>query len=115
MFVRADENEHGTPLTVHKCDECGNEFTVTPAVPAERRDEWNMCMAESCPSYEPTRDAELYFGLDMVSSRPTPQQAAWTRLNQILDAGGGDTSEYRVAWDEWVRAASDSEDDQKVA
>lgn len=59
-------NEHGTPVSLHTCDSCGHEFSVCPAVPEDARDQWDGCMQEDCESYEPTRDADLYFGLGMI-------------------------------------------------
>ena len=72
MFIRDDVNEYGTPITVHQCDTgaCRREFTVCPAVPPEIRDQWDHCMNEDCDSYEPMRDGDLYFGLDMVVAGP---------------------------------------------
>lgn len=64
--LRDSNNNHGTPTSVHRCDRCGGEFTVTPRVPEERRGEWNECLSEDCDSYEPMRDVELYMGLGLV-------------------------------------------------
>jgi hypothetical protein len=66
MYLRESENEFGTRISVFTCDQCSEEFTVCPAVEPWRHDEWTGCMAETCESYEPTRDAELYFSLGMV-------------------------------------------------
>jgi hypothetical protein len=73
MFIRDDVNDYGTPITVHGCDTetCGREFTVCPAVPADMRDQWDHCLDEDCESYEPMRDADLYFSLDMVKFKPS--------------------------------------------
>jgi len=64
--IEESVNELGTPVSVFKCDACGDTLTVCPAVPEEKRGEWTGCLAEECPSYEPTRDADLYLGLGML-------------------------------------------------
>lgn len=61
MKVRDDVNEYGTPITVFDCESCGQEFTVCPAVADDRLDQWSGCLQEDCPSYDPARDAEIYF------------------------------------------------------
>jgi len=61
-------NTYGIPVSELACDECGKLFTVTPAVPAEILDQWRNCLSEDCDSYEPMRDAELYFGLGAVET-----------------------------------------------
>jgi hypothetical protein len=40
----------------HVCEAYGDNFTVTPAVPPEKADQWTNCLAWECPSYTPTRD-----------------------------------------------------------
>ena len=66
-YVKNGLNDYGTEVSHHRCDTCGRDYTVTPAVPPEKRDEWDHCLSEDCDSYEPMRDAELYFGLGMVA------------------------------------------------
>lgn len=66
MYRGEGINEHGTPVSLHACDSCGYKFSVCPAVPEDIRDQWDGCMREGCETYEPMRDAELYFGLGMV-------------------------------------------------
>ena len=56
-------NEHGTPVTFHTCQDCGNEFTVCPAVPGNKHDQWVRCLAWECPSYVVMRDVEFVMGL----------------------------------------------------
>ena len=58
MKIREDVNEHGTPISVHKCPDCGEEFTVCPP----GGDDWGGCMAETCISYDPKRDGEILMG-----------------------------------------------------
>lgn len=42
-------------------------------------------------------------------SRTPDSDAAWARVNQILDENGGqDTAEYRQAWHEWELAIGGS-------
>lgn len=54
-------NDYGTPVSVHKCADCGTAFTVCPAVPEDKRDQWERCLGESCASYDPARDADILF------------------------------------------------------
>ena len=58
MKLREDTNEHGTPISVHKCSDCGEEFTVCP--PAG--EDWGGCMADTCISYDPKRDGDIFMG-----------------------------------------------------
>ena len=71
-YVGESANEYGTQVSVFDCEECGQRFSVCPHVPEERRDQWDGCLAEGCASYEPTRDADLYFLLGMVRRDDRP-------------------------------------------
>jgi hypothetical protein len=52
-------NEYGTRVSKHKCDACGQEYTVCPpCFPEENR---NVCQAKSCPSYDPACDVDAMF------------------------------------------------------
>ena len=53
-------NKHGTPVSLHKCDDCGSEFSVCP--PADEN--WGGCLGEGCESYDINRDVDalLFFG-----------------------------------------------------
>jgi hypothetical protein len=53
-------NEYGTPISIHVCSACGDQFTVCPPS-ATFGDE---CLAITCPSYDPARDAEVFFAPD---------------------------------------------------
>lgn len=63
--IRDDVNEYGTPITVMKCEFCGVEFTLCPAVPDERLDQWDGCLDTVCSSYDPARDVDamIFFGM----------------------------------------------------
>lgn len=54
-------NEYGTPVTMFRCGGCGEPFTVCPAVADEDLRHWDGCLAESCSSYDPERDADRLF------------------------------------------------------
>lgn len=54
-------NEFGTPVSVHTCAVCGNPFTICPPDPTETE-----CLDKVCPSYDPARDADKFFGPDPV-------------------------------------------------
>ena len=60
MLIRFDTNEHGTPISVHKCPDCGAQFTLCP--PGD--DNWGGCQDIDCPSYDADRDADSLFGGD---------------------------------------------------
>lgn len=50
-------NEYGTPVSVHRCPDCGAEFTVCPPT----SDNWGGCLADGCPSYDLARDVDIFF------------------------------------------------------
>ncbi len=50
-------NEYGTLVSVHKCPDCGSEFTVCPP----SNSDWGGCQAKTCISYDPKRDADKLF------------------------------------------------------
>jgi len=56
--LRDEENEHGTPVSVFRCEYCGRKFTVTPAVPDINADNWKGCLAPGCASYDESRDVD---------------------------------------------------------
>lgn len=51
-------NEYGTPVTMFACVGCGSTFTVCPAVPEDKQEQWTGCMAERCSTYDEARDAD---------------------------------------------------------
>lgn len=69
MLLGLDKNKYGTPVSLHKCDDCGNEFTVCP--PA--KENWGGCLSEICESYDINRDvdARLLFGCGELKRRNT--------------------------------------------
>lgn len=54
-------NEYGTPVTLFHCPSCDSTFTVCPAVEDEHLDQWTGCLGDTCPSYDPDRDADKLF------------------------------------------------------
>ena len=58
-YIGEGINEYGTPVTIHKCDTCGDQFSVCPAVSVEQRDQYDNCLAMACDSYDPMRDVTL--------------------------------------------------------
>ena len=52
MKIRDDVNEYGTKISVHKCADCGEEYTLCPAQPGD----FGGCQDEDCSSYDPKRD-----------------------------------------------------------
>lgn len=66
------KNEYGTLISKHCCDTCGTNFTVCPAQFPEAQG-WGNCMAPTCKSYDPSRDADKMFeeGVPFVLGSPT--------------------------------------------
>jgi hypothetical protein len=62
-WQRLDVNEYGTPVSIHACWSCGQEFTVCPAREPSAEG-WDDCLAPECPSYDQGRDADLLFDSD---------------------------------------------------
>jgi hypothetical protein len=52
---RLGVNEYGTPVSIHVCSACGDEFTVCPPAGPNYGD---GCMAPLCPSYDIERDVD---------------------------------------------------------
>lgn len=58
MKVREHVNEYGMPISVHVCEDCGEEFTVCPP----GGEDWGGCLADTCISYDPKRDGDILMG-----------------------------------------------------
>ena len=58
MKIRDDVNEHGVPITVFRCEYCGEEFSVVPAIPDINLDNWRGCLRPECESYDESRDVD---------------------------------------------------------
>lgn len=54
-------NEFGTPVTMFSCPGCNTTFTVCPAVPDDKLDQWSGCLGIDCSTYDPDRDADKLF------------------------------------------------------
>jgi len=63
MYLRTEPNRHGTGTSIHKCNTCGEEFSVTPAVSEESQGFVN-CLSPDCASYDPERDLDILFMSD---------------------------------------------------
>ena len=76
MKLRNNYNRFRTPVSVHRCDACGAEFTVCP--PAKNDSDWDGCMAENCDSYDPSRDIDKLFdgGSPNIKWEELPPRAA---------------------------------------
>lgn len=70
-FLRYDFNEYGTKISVHRCDTCESEFTVCPAVKPNSKN-WEYCLADTCESYDPARDADVLFMSDKEIKEEKP-------------------------------------------
>jgi DNA-directed RNA polymerase subunit RPC12/RpoP len=61
MRLRETANGYGTPVVEYRCETCGETFTICPAPEPEKDGQWTGCMAPTCGSYDPTRDADKLF------------------------------------------------------
>ena len=59
MACEIDYNAYGVAVVVGRCGSCGARFTVCPPVDFSTWGE--HCLAETCPSYDPARDADRLF------------------------------------------------------
>ncbi len=60
MKIRDSVNEFGTPVSVHVCEFCGDQFTVCPARITDKEiNSYRGCLAPGCESYDPQRDVHL--------------------------------------------------------
>lgn len=76
MHEGYDKNEYGTKISKHKCDVCGEPYTLCPA----QYKDW-PCQLPHCASYDPNTDADVLFmsdeeiakkkivGMDMLRAR----------------------------------------------
>lgn len=75
MHLGYDKNAYGTLISKHRCDTCGTEFSLCPAVPPEKKG-WENCLAPKCASYDVSRDVDkmLESGeVELVRTPPTGQ------------------------------------------
>lgn len=70
-----DKNEYGTRISKHRCDTCGEDFTVCPAQPPEAKG-WENCMAPKCASYDPARDVDRFLEEGGTLKRGLPKGQA---------------------------------------
>ena len=60
MYLGEEKNEYGTTVSKHKCDTCGEAYTLCPAV--KKGDSyWEHCRATTCESYDPRGDLDVIF------------------------------------------------------
>ena len=74
MKIGERPNHYGRIVGVHRCDDCGREFTVTTL-----REDWGGCLSEDCVSYDITRDADLFFDAAV--------EAGWVRRSVVGQSG----------------------------
>ena len=57
------QNNLGTPVSLHVCDDCGGRFSVCP--PA--KEDWGGCLVAECESYDINRDVDAlgFFGFEI--------------------------------------------------
>ena len=68
MWISYALNSYGTPVSIHRCEDCNDIFTVCPAKEPEA-DGWEGCMALTCESYDVARDADKMFAQGKVKRR----------------------------------------------
>lgn len=74
MYTGMSKNEYGTPISKHKCDTCGGEYTVCPPVPENSQAHISLnCNSEHCQSYDPAYDADILFMTDAEIAEKKPQ------------------------------------------
>ena len=61
MYIGSGKNEYGTIISKHRCEYCGIEFTMSPAIKTKHFHNWRGCMSKECESYDPYRDFDLFF------------------------------------------------------
>lgn len=68
------KNEYGTPISLFTCEFCGNDFSVCPAIKEDRISEWDNggCQSPECVSYDPDRDADIFFMTDEEIAKEKP-------------------------------------------
>lgn len=64
-------NEYGIRVSLHICDTCKVEFTLTPGVDADATG-FDDCTCDECPSYDPDRDMDIVFMTDAEIARDKP-------------------------------------------
>jgi len=66
MKIRDDVDEEGTPVTWFNCGDCGEDFSVCPAVKDEDIEAYAQggCQSTECESYDPSRDTEILWMSD---------------------------------------------------
>jgi len=67
-LVGMTRNEYGTDVSKHKCDTCGTDYTICPAV-KEGTKLFDNCMVEPCGSYDVNSDIDLLFMTDEEIAR----------------------------------------------
>jgi hypothetical protein len=60
-LVRVEPNDYGTPTAWGNCDTCGRPYGVCPAPALEKWGNWKNCLADDCPSYDVSRDVDMFF------------------------------------------------------
>ena len=64
-------NEYGTPVYVNNCRICGREYSVCPH--PDSIEDWQECLSEDCESYDPKRNADIYFEMGLVRRDDEPE------------------------------------------
>jgi hypothetical protein len=73
MHLGYGKNRLGHKISLHRCDTCGQRFTLIPPV-APNMPGWGNCLSESCESYDMSRDVDLFFGTIPITRGPLAQE-----------------------------------------
>lgn len=60
MWLPDSVNKYGTPVSVLRCESCGDTVTICPVI-TDREAFGDGCLADHCPSYSLARDADIFF------------------------------------------------------
>ena len=75
-FVGYTLNDYGRRVSEHRCDRCGNPFTVCPPLDGVEGDaKWGgCCLMERCASYDLSRDIDLIWDHVDIERGPVGSQ-----------------------------------------
>jgi hypothetical protein len=59
MRIRTTKNEYGQPEAHYICQECGRDFSITPAPTDDTC--WTFCYDKDCFSYDPKLEIKSHF------------------------------------------------------
>lgn len=74
MYTGMSKNEYGIPVSKHKCDTCGGEYTLCPSLDEGSKSSLAAnCQSDVCASYNPSNDVDILFMTDAEIAEKKPQ------------------------------------------